>query len=1490
MKSNNKNIYRILLPLFFLIMLLPSTYVEGAMNDYCAIPPFLSQSIPPNVLIVLDNSGSMCGQAYAGSYDPSGFANGLYYGYFDGAKNYKYTGNNRWEVTTDPMNTGNLTNPIATGSFLNWATMRRVEVAKKLLIGGKASPRSPVGAVTVKLNGETGCDRNFLKDYNTSAGNLIYPFVGNYRFSRDNSDDLTISPLVAGTDTENRYPTSDVANGAWVPNSGTTRWTQVDEVSSDGDTTYIQNTTSNTNDQVIMGYDKSAFSIAGTITNVTVVVRAKRIGTGTRRIQGVLRVKDTASVDADFIADYQNLTTSYANYQFSWATNPQTNLAWTWSDLTTSGMNSLTGFGVKAYTPPTSTQYPRVTQSYIIVTVSNPAGGPFNTIVDQGMVKAEGIIDTLTSDVRFGLSYYNTDNSGRIDTYVGFGMATDMITSIQNMVPSTWTPLAETLYEMMRYFRQDDPYYSNSPADYSKAANGANIIRDPYWYKFTDLDNTLTDMYVPCAKSFVLFLTDGESTQDLDIPGTGSGPCSLTNIQGCSVDGSLPDTRYAGTVVGTTYPSNGTDYMIDVAYWARTNDMRNSGACTTVPTTETFQQCLPGTQNVITYPVFMFGSGSTLLKDVSIYGGFNDLNGNNMPDCITIPAECYSDTDGDGTIESNGDDNPLTYYEGDDGYSLEKSIKDAINDILKRSSSGTAASVLASGEGSGANLIQALFYPKRTFDTTDISWLGYLKNLWYYIDPFFAGSSIMDDSTSDKILNLSNDCTIAFTTSGGNVQVIKGGACASETIDVDDMSVLWEAGKLLFERTPGDTNPGLVTNRTIYTTTDGLTRIPFETPANATLQTLLQAPGNQNLANRIISYTRGTDYNSKFCSSTVATSCTLDADCPGGETCINYRNRTAGIDLNNDNDTSDPGETNVWKLGDIISSTPKIVSWTALNGYYKVFSDQSYKEFTETPGYQNRGMVFVGANDGMLHAFKLGDLGLPNSSHTAGCTFGANEKACLSGSDLGKEMWAFIPMNTLPYLKYMADPSYCHIYSIDATPYIFDASINGDPNDAKDVNSWKTVLIGGMRLGGACKAAPSTYGVQTPLAGVGYSSYFALDITDPTNPTVLWEFSHPDLGFSTTGPAVVRISAKTGVVPDNTKNGYWFVVFGSGPTGPIDTTAHQFKGFSDQQLKLFAFDVKLGPGAGNANVTTITPGTAINYAFAGSLRGSPIDIHENNPAATGYYQDDAIYFGYTQSEDSPPTASTKWTNGGVLRLFTNEDYTPSNWTLNPVISNIGPVTAEVAKLQNYKYGSEALWLYFGTGRYYYKTSADVDDANNQRKFYGIKEPCFSASGFNTSCTTTVAEGSLGSAATSAGSSDPDGWYITLDAATTTYKAERVIASPTSASIGVVFFPTAKPSTDICQYGGATHLWAVDYDTGGRVSSELLTGRALMQVSSGSIEQVDISEAFLPEVGEPEGGEHKGGRRTSIIDGIAVAAPPIIVPPKAVKRQIHMRER
>ncbi|MCK4910169.1 MAG: hypothetical protein KAR83_00935, partial [Thermodesulfovibrionales bacterium] len=79
------------------------------------------------------------------------------------------------------------------------------------------------------------------------------------------------------------------------------------------------------------------------------------------------------------------------------------------------------------------------------------------------------------------------------------------------------------------------------------------------------------------------------------------------------------------------------------------------------------------------------------------------------------------------------------YYGVENPRSLREELKQAFEDIIKRAASGTAASVLASGEGSGANLIQAIYYPRRKFlDSAagaydEITWIGRLTNFWYYV-------------------------------------------------------------------------------------------------------------------------------------------------------------------------------------------------------------------------------------------------------------------------------------------------------------------------------------------------------------------------------------------------------------------------------------------------------------------------------------------------------------------------------------------------------------------------------------------------------------------------------------------------------------------------------------------------------------------------------------------------------------------------------------
>jgi len=137
-----------------------------------------------------------------------------------------------------------------------------------------------------------------------------------------------------------------------------------------------------------------------------------------------------------------------------------------------------------------------------------------------------------------------------------------------------------------------------------------------------------------------------------------------------------------------------------------------------------------------------------------------------------------------------------------------------------------------------------------------------------------------------------------------------------------------------------------------------------------------------------------------------------------------------------------------WFLGDIVHSTPVVVGAPA--------------DFRFTPDYQafynanqdRRKMVYVGANDGMLHAFD---------------------------AESGVEQWAFVPEFALPKFSAMADSGYCHTYTCDQTSSVKDMFING---------TWRTVLATNGREGGP--------------------DLFALDITDPESPVFLWQATVPN--------------------------------------------------------------------------------------------------------------------------------------------------------------------------------------------------------------------------------------------------------------------------------------------------------------------------------------------------------------------------------------------
>jgi type IV pilus assembly protein PilY1 len=277
------------------------------------------------------------------------------------------------------------------------------------------------------------------------------------------------------------------------------------------------------------------------------------------------------------------------------------------------------------------------------------------------------------------------------------------------------------------------------------------------------------------------------------------------------------------------------------------------------------------------------------------------------------------------------------------------------------------------------------------------------------------------------------------------------------------------------------------------------------------------------------------------------------------------------------------------------------------------------------------------------------------------------------------------------------------------------------------------------------------------------------------------------------------------------------------------------------------------------------------------------------------YEDDALYLGYVREN------AGVWNQGGVLRLQTNGDLNPSNWTAGTVIENVGPVTSSVVRLQSNTYNTS--WLFFGSGRYYFATPSLLDDESTRRKLFGVKEPCFLATqNLTPSCTsrvdpttlisvgdaTIIAEGTANAAGFPGWSIDLDNTVLVNYDGTTAkrYQAERVITDPLATSSGFVFFTTFRPYGDDCSIGGRTFLWAVRYNTGG-APAYALQGKALMQVSTASVEQLDLSTAF-----SGDDTIHRGGRRSFALEGVPPTAQglSLLSPPPPVRRILHMKER
>lgn len=432
------------------------------------------------------------------------------------------------------------------------------------------------------------------------------------------------------------------------------------------------------------------------------------------------------------------------------------------------------------------------------------------------------------------------------------------------------------------------------------------------------------------------------------------------------------------------------------------------------------------------------------------------------------------------------------------------------------------------------------------------------------------------------------------------------------------------------------------------------------------------------------------------------------------------------------------------RLGDIVNSDPQFVHQQN-NGYTRLTRwdndvAKKYAEFRESNAYSERvPMVIVGANDGMLHAFD----------------------ARLDANG-GKELFAFVPNAVYENLSELADINYTHRYYVDGTPRVGDAWLS---------DRWATVAVG--------------------VSGAGGKSVFAIDITNVTDNTsvkpsnVMWEFTHPAMGYQMGQPALVALpNQKFGVV---VSSGY----HESAPT----------EGY------VWVLDASNGSVLKEFKLTT-----------TGNLGGVlAADLN-------GDMQVDRFYVADTQ--------------GHVWRMDLNTDK-PANWKIPDTLKNDAlfkvvdskgqpqAITAPLAFTVN-KRGQPM--LLFGTGSFYRLGDNDIPNDPPVETLYGLFDAGVPLAGRASLLKQEIVaqqarDGKLLRAVSTNKLESQKGWYLDLawlaGQNATGAQGERVLAKANSRTDRVVF-TTMTPAEDPCAAGGTSMTMALDLSSGMSLAYDYLS--------------------------------------------------------------------
>lgn len=412
---------------------------------------------------------------------------------------------------------------------------------------------------------------------------------------------------------------------------------------------------------------------------------------------------------------------------------------------------------------------------------------------------------------------------------------------------------------------------------------------------------------------------------------------------------------------------------------------------------------------------------------------------------------------------------------------------------------------------------------------------------------------------------------------------------------------------------------------------------------------------------------------------------------------------------------SDEGEllrTRELLLGDIVNSSPVISG--RKNMRYQRLSGGAGSAYSD---YESPELLFVGANDGKLHAFNPSNL---------------------------NEVYAYVPNAIYNKLARVTSPNYgsggsLHQYLVDGPLFVGDAYLN---------NSWRTILVGTF--------------------GAGARGLYALDVTDGTTPSILFEYTeedYPQLGYML-GQAQIAPLA----------DGTWAVVAGNG---------YHYSGSQTSQLVVINLDTKavsfINTGVGKGlSEPALLPNIngLVGYAYAGDLDGNLWKFDLTGSGVVAY--------------SSAPLFVAKDASGNAQPISTMPTL-----GLNPLKNN-------------------AVMVYFGTGKYF-DIGDNVPTQSPVQSFYAIADTGATISYTSATRSTVLHQktiSQIGNKRTIGGERNTEdgvvtsavdwssvyGWHLDF----TPSHGERVITKP-QLVFDRLIFTTLIPTGDPCKAGGESWL-------------------------------------------------------------------------------------